>query len=97
MPHISLIRDFQLGLECTENDFVGMLEVLRTQGLWVESLRLAFLQAIKGAVAVPLSADSPQDAEAGLKRCPAPTHAQLQVRIVLKVLSLMHCHCMLQC
>ena len=56
-----------------------MLEVLRTQGLWAESLRLAFLQTIKGAVAVLPSPDSPQDAEAGLKRCPAPTYAQLQV------------------
>ena len=59
-----------------------MVELLRTQGLWLQSLRLAYQQckgrvAEEGADKVPLAKD--QDLEAGFPPCQPPSMLQLQV------------------
>ena len=61
-------------------NFAGLMELFRTQGLWLESLRLALQQCTGGAVAgCPSASEQFVDVEQGTS-CPlAPTRAQLQV------------------
>ena len=61
-----------------------MIELLRTQGMWPQSLRLAYQQCIHGAVGEPEGcAKGLQDIETGIPACPSPSEAQLQARLHL--------------
>ena len=57
----------------------GLIDLLRTKGLWLASLRLAYQQCTGGMFSMVFSQRSLQDPEQGVSGCQPPNKVQLQV------------------
>ncbi|KAL0031273.1 hypothetical protein WJX77_012514 [Trebouxia sp. C0004] len=78
MAWLSAVLHVPAPADCDSVAIAGLIDLMRTQGLWVQSLRLAFQQCTGGAVQPKGAHQAGWDIERGLPACEPPTPSQLQ-------------------
>ncbi|KAL0052460.1 hypothetical protein WJX82_002586 [Trebouxia sp. C0006] len=78
MAWLSAVLHVPPPADCDSVAIAGLIDLMRTQGLWVPSLRLAFQECTGGAVQPKGAHWAEGDIEGGLPACAPPTPSQLQ-------------------
>ncbi|KAL0022982.1 hypothetical protein WJX79_001567 [Trebouxia sp. C0005] len=78
MAWLSAVLHVPPPADCDSVAIAGLIDLMRTQGLWLQSLRLAFQQCTGGAVQTKQAHRAVGDIERGVPDIEPPTPSQLQ-------------------